>query len=117
MAMFPTAYAKLNLLDTSGAKRSPPMPGIPSFAESGYKDVVASAWFAYFAPARTPQPVLDKLRTEFAKAVNSREVRQQLLINGMYPVGDGPDALHKTMAEDTARWAKIMKATNFIATE
>ena len=115
ISMLPTGRVKV--LATSGAKRSPPMPGTPCFAELGYKDVVASAWFAYFAPAKTPAAVLDKLRTEFAKAVNSREVRQQLLINGMYPVGDGPEALLKTLRDDTARWAKIMKATNFVATE
>jgi tripartite-type tricarboxylate transporter receptor subunit TctC len=51
------------------------------------------------------------------KAVNSREVRQQLLVNGMYPVGDGPEALLRTMREDTARWGRIMRATNFSATE
>jgi tripartite-type tricarboxylate transporter receptor subunit TctC len=90
---------------------------VPNFSELGYKDVVASAWFSYYAPARTPLPVLERLRTEFAKAVNSREVRQQLLINGMYPVGDGPETLVKTMREDTARWAKIMKATKFVASD
>ncbi|HSI55154.1 MAG TPA: tripartite tricarboxylate transporter substrate binding protein, partial [Ramlibacter sp.] len=108
---------RIKVLATSGAKRSPPMPAIPTFTELGYKDVVASAWFSYYAPARTPPAVVEKLRTEFAKAVNSREVRQQLLVNGMYPVGDGPDALLKTMREDTERWGRIMRATNFVATD
>ena len=44
-------------------------------------------------------------------------MRQQLLQNGMYPVGDGSDALLKTMREDTARWAGIMKAVNFQAND
>ena len=48
---------------------------------------------------------------------NSREVRQQLLLNGMYPVGDGPDELIKTMRADTVRWGQVVKATNFVATE
>jgi tripartite-type tricarboxylate transporter receptor subunit TctC len=108
---------RIKVLATSGAKRSPPMPAIPTFVELGYKDVIAAAWFSYYAPVKTPKPILDKLRTEFAKAVNSREVRQQLLFNGMYPVGDGPDVLLKTMREDTERWGKIMRATNFQATD
>ena len=108
---------RIKVLATSGAKRSPPMPAIPTFVELGYKDVVASAWFSYYAPAKTPKPVVDKLRAEFAKAVNSREVRQQLLVNGMYPVGDGPEALLKTMREDTERWGRIMRAVNFVATD
>lgn len=114
ITMLPTGRVKV--LATSGLKRSPPMPAIPTFVESGYKDVVASAWFSYYAPAKTPKQVLEKLRAEFAKAVNSREVRQQLLLNGMYPVGDGPEALTATMRADTERWARIMKATNFVAT-
>ena len=90
---------------------------MPTFTELGFKEVVASAWFSFYAPARTPKPVLDKLRAEFGRAVNSREVRQQLLVNGMYPVGDGPEALLKTMREDTARWGRIMKAVNFQAND
>lgn len=108
---------RIKVLATSGAKRSPPMPAIPTFVELGYKDVIAAAWFSYYAPAKTPKPVVDRLRAEFTRAVNSREVRQQLLFNGMYPVGDGPDVLLKTMREDTDRWAKIMKATNFVAAD
>jgi tripartite-type tricarboxylate transporter receptor subunit TctC len=115
ISMLPTGRVKV--LATSGARRSPPLPSVPSFAEQGYPSVVASAWFAYYAPARTPRPVLERLRSELARAVNSREVRQQLLLNGMYPVGDGPEALLKTMREDTQRWAAIMRATHFVATE
>lgn len=115
ITMLPSGRVKV--LATSGSRRSPPMPSIPTFVELGYKDVIAAAWFSYYAPAATPKPVLDKLRAEFARAVNSREVRQQLLVNGMYPVGDGPDALLKTMREDTERWRNIMRATNFVATD
>lgn len=108
---------RVKVLATSGLKRSPPMPAVPTFAEAGFPDVVASAWFSYYAPAKTPKPVLERLRAEFARAVNSREVRQQLLLNGMYPVGDGPEALLATMRADTERWARIMKATNFVAND
>jgi tripartite-type tricarboxylate transporter receptor subunit TctC len=108
---------RVKVLATSGEKRSPLMPNLPSFAESGYKDVVATAWFAYYAPLKTPQLVIDKLRAEFTRAVNTREVRQQLLQNGMYPVGDNSEALLKTMREDTARWAGIMKAVKFQAND
>jgi tripartite-type tricarboxylate transporter receptor subunit TctC len=108
---------RVKVLATSGEKRSPLMPNLPCFVESGYKDVVATAWFAYYAPLKTPQPIVDKLRAEFTRAINSREVRQQLLQNGMYPVGDNSEALLKTMREDTARWAGIMKAVNFQAND
>jgi len=115
LAMLPSGRVKV--LATSGAKRSPPMPSVPTFVELGYKDVIASAWFSYYAPARTPAPIVARLRSEFTKAVNSREVRQQLIVNGMYPVGDGPEALLKTMHDDTERWGRIMRAVNFSVSE
>jgi tripartite-type tricarboxylate transporter receptor subunit TctC len=108
---------RVKVLATSGEKRSPLMPNLPCFVESGYKDVVATAWFAYYAPLKTPQPVVDKLRAEITRAINTREVRQQLLQNGMYPVADNSEALLKTMREDTARWAGIMKAVSFQAND
>lgn len=108
---------RVKVLATSGEKRSPLMPELPTFTEAGLKDVVATAWFAYYAPRKTPQPIVDKLRAEFTRAVNSRELRQQLLQNGMYPAGDGPEALLRTMREDTARWGAIMKAVNFQAND
>ncbi|MBC7436416.1 MAG: tripartite tricarboxylate transporter substrate binding protein [Bdellovibrionales bacterium] len=108
---------RIKVLATSGAKRSPPMPAVPTFVELGYREVIAAAWFSYYAPAKTPKLIVERLRAEFTRAVNSREVRQQLIVNGMYPVGDGPELLLKTMREDTDRWAKIMKATNFVATD
>jgi tripartite-type tricarboxylate transporter receptor subunit TctC len=105
------------VLATSGEKRSPLMPDLPNFAEAGYKDVVATAWFAYYAPRRTPPPIVEQLRAQLLRAANSREVRQQLLAGGMYPVADDHAALLKTMQADTARWRTIMKAVNFQATD
>jgi tripartite-type tricarboxylate transporter receptor subunit TctC len=115
LAMLPSGRVKV--LATSGARRSPPMPQVPTFVELGYKEVQASAWFAYYAPARTPPAVVARLRSELLKAVNAREVRQQLLVNGMYPVGDGPEALLKTMQADTERWGRIIRATQFTAND
>ncbi|SCX61743.1 tripartite tricarboxylate transporter substrate binding protein [Variovorax sp. EL159] len=113
--MLPSGRVKV--LATSGEKRSPLMPNLPSFVEAGYEDVVATAWFAYYAPLKTPPATIEKLRAEFTRAVNAREVRQQLLQNGMYPIADGSEALLKTMREDTARWTAIMKAVNFQAND
>ena len=113
--MQPTGRVKV--LATSGEKRSPLLPGLPTFTEAGYKDVVATAWFAFYAPAKTPQPIVEKLRAEFTRAVNTRKVREQLLINGMVPISDDGEMLGKTMREDTARWGSIMKAVNFQAND
>ena len=107
---------KVKILATSGTSRSPFLPDVLTFVEQGFPKVQASAWFSYLAPAKTPKAVLDKLHAEFNKAIASREVRQQLLANGMYPVGGTRAELAQRMKEDSAHWARTIKATGFVAT-
>ena len=113
ITMLPTG--RIKVLATSGARRSPPMPQMPTFVEQGYPDVVADAWFSYYVPKATPPAVVARLRTEFMNAVHSREVRQQLLVAGMYPVGEDAGPLLRRMKADTERWGRIMRAVNFRA--
>lgn len=108
---------RVKVLATSGSQRSPLMPDRPTFVEAGYRDVVATAWFAYYAPSKTPAPVVARLRAEFTRALNTRAVRQTLLHNGMVPLADGPEILLRTMREDTERWTNIMRAVGFQATD
>src|SRR6185369_5457433 len=58
LTMLPTGRVKV--LATSGTRRSPPMPTVPTFVELGHKDVVATAWFSYYAPARTPAAIVER---------------------------------------------------------
>ena len=106
---------KVKILATSGAARSPFMPDVPTLAEQGFPKLQASAWFSYLAPAKTPPAVLARLNTEFNKAVNSRDVRSQLLVAGMYPVGGTPAELTAAIKQDSAQWARVVKATGFVA--
>ncbi len=106
---------KVKVLATSGTTRSPFMPDVPTFGELGFPKVQAAAWFSYLAPAKTPKAVLDRLHSEFNKAVTSREVRAQLLAAGMYPVGGTRAELTQRIKEDSAHWARVVKATGFVA--
>ena len=106
---------RVKVLATSGASRSPFLPDVPTFVELGFPKVTATAWFSYLAPAKTPRAVVDRLNSEFNKAINSREVRQQLLTAGMYPVGGTRAELAQKIREDSAQWARVIKATGFVA--
>ena len=108
---------RVKALATSGVTPSELLPKLPCFAQSGYKDVVATAWFSYYAPAGTPKPVVEQLRAEFIRAVQAPNVQKLLLANGMVPVGVGADEMVATMHEDSARWGAIMKATHFQAND
>ncbi len=106
---------KVKILATTGTTRSPFMPDVPTMVEQGFPSLHAGAWFAYLAPAKTPKAMLVRLQTEFNRAVTSREVRAQLLTAGMYPVGGTPQELTQQIKVDSAHWARIVKATGFVA--
>ena len=107
---------RVKVLATSGSSRSPFLPDVPTFVELGFPKVTATAWFSYLAPAKTPKAVVDRLNSEFNKAINSREVRQQLLTAGMYPVGGARTELAQKIRDDSTQWERIVKATGFVAT-
>ncbi len=106
---------KVKVLATSGATRSPFMPDVPTLIEQGFPKLQATGWFSYLAPAKTPKAVMERLHAEFNKAVQSREVRAQLLAAGMYPVGGSRAELTAKIKEDSAQWARVVKATGFVA--
>src|SRR4029450_9916107 len=64
-----TQPAKLPALPPPGQKRLPSLPDVPTAAEAGLPKLDATSWFAVFAPAQTPKPVVDKLTAEIAKVL------------------------------------------------
>ena len=106
---------RVKVLATSGGSRSPFLPDVPTFTELSFPKVTATAWFSYLAPVKTPKSIVDRLNSEFNKAINSREVRQQLLTAGMYPVGGTRAELAQKIRDDSAKWARVVKTTGFVA--
>jgi len=108
---------KLRVLGTSGSKRSPMAPDVPTFKELGFADIEGNGWQAFHTTAGTPRPTIDRLSTAIASAIKAPEVTERLLALGLEPVGSTPDELASRMAEDTARWAPVVKASGFRADE
>ena len=67
------AGGKVKALATSGAKRSPVTPNIPTVAEAGVPGYESGIWLGLMAPAKTPRPVLERLNAEVNKIINSPE--------------------------------------------
>ena len=107
--MLPTGRVKV--LATSGAKRSPPMPAVPTFVELGYKEVIASAWFSYYAPAKTPAPIVDKLHGEMAKIIATGEMRERFLGIGADPVGNTPAQFAAFIRAELKKWEPTVRAS------
>jgi tripartite-type tricarboxylate transporter receptor subunit TctC len=106
---------KMRALVLTGDKRSHTMPDVPTLKEQGI-DVVAHAWWGILAPARTPRPIIDKLVAELNKAIKLPDVSKILTeTQGMDVVALGPEATQKFIAENMARWGKVVKDNNIHA--
>jgi tripartite-type tricarboxylate transporter receptor subunit TctC len=104
---------KMRALATTAATRSPLLPEVPTFAEAALPKVDFSAWFAIFAPAGTPGPILDTLNKQIVAAVQSAEVRQKLVDAGFTVSGTSRAEAEKMVKAETPRWAAVVKATGF----
>jgi tripartite-type tricarboxylate transporter receptor subunit TctC len=100
---------KLRAIGVTSAKRSPSAPDIPTIAEQGLPGFEATSWFAVFAPAGTPRPVVDRLHAEFVRIFSLPDVVQKLRTLGLDPILGGPEALAKAQREEIAKWAKVVK--------
>ncbi|MBS0219346.1 MAG: ABC transporter substrate-binding protein [Proteobacteria bacterium] len=105
---------KARILASSGAKRSPQYPDVPTFKESGY-DIEGSAWYALFAPAGTPKEAVDTLSAAAIAAAHAPDLRQRLDPLGLEATGLGPADLAAIMKADDARWGPIIRASGFKA--
>ncbi|MBG9387996.1 Bug family tripartite tricarboxylate transporter substrate binding protein [Caenimonas aquaedulcis] len=103
---------QLIALATTGTKRSPLLPDVPTMQEAGVRDYDVFTWSALVTPANTPPEVLAKLRASLKKATDSPAVRAKLVDQGLELLGDSsPEALTRLLAEDLKKWPAIIKAS------
>jgi|SRR5438105_3082200 len=99
-------------LGVPGARRSPALPDVPTFQESGLAGFDVSSWVGIFAPARTPRAIIERLQRELAQVLQSPVVRERYAVLGIEPVGSKPDEFSEQVRADLARWEKVVKAAN-----
>ncbi|WP_052389554.1 tripartite tricarboxylate transporter substrate-binding protein [Belnapia moabensis] len=106
---------KLRVILTSGTRRATSAPNIPTLAEMGHPQRATQGFYAFFAPAGTPRPVVEALSAEVAAATIEPEVRSQLLALGLEPEVSSPEALAKLLREDIETWRPVIEASGFKA--
>jgi tripartite-type tricarboxylate transporter receptor subunit TctC len=100
---------KVKALATSGSKRSPVTPEIPTVAEAGLPGYESGIWLGLMAPAKTPRPVLEKLNAEVNKILSSPEVKESWLKQGTLTMGMSIEQFDKFLKEEIVKWAKVVK--------
>jgi tripartite-type tricarboxylate transporter receptor subunit TctC len=105
---------KARILATTGAKRSPAFPDVPTFREAGY-DIEGTGWYGLFAPAATPSAIVARLSAAAIDAMRAATVRARLESLGVEPTGLGPQELAAIMKRDYERWGPVIKASGFKA--
>jgi len=102
---------KVTALATSGRKRSPVTPDMPTLAEAGLPGYESGIWLGLMAPAKTPRPVLDKLNAEVNKILASPEVKENWLKQGTLTMGMSIEQFDKFLREEIVKWAKVVKVS------
>ena len=108
---------KLRILAVSGAKRSRFLPNVPTFAESGFKDVEASEYFGVFVPAKTPPEVVAKLNAAIQNALKAKPLVEGLEKLSFEVAGQSPAEFGKLVQGELKRWGPVVKASGFSSDE
>ena len=102
---------KLKPLATTGAKRDPLLPDLPTVAEAGVPGYESGVWFGIMVPAGTPKPIVDKLNAEMVKGTKSPDFVKRMTELGYAIMGSTPEQMAEMNKVDFARWAPIIKAS------
>ena len=102
---------RLRLIASSGAKRFPGTPNVPTLVESGYPGLVATSWIGFLAAGGTPRNIVDRYHKELAKILQSPDVRDRLTAMEFDVVASTPEQFSAWIRNEIPRWGKVIKAT------
>jgi len=100
---------RVKAIATSGQKRTPALPTLPTMDEAGLKGFDYSPWYGFFAPARTPPEVVQKLHTAINKVLTDPEIISKLGQQGLEVQALSREQFGQIVTSDIAKWGKIIK--------
>jgi tripartite-type tricarboxylate transporter receptor subunit TctC len=109
-AMSHVRAGKLRALAVTTIKRNPGAPEIPTVAEAlKIRDYEVDSWYAMFAPAKTPAPIVARMQKEIARVIQLPDVKQKLLEQGGDTVGSTPEELDRVVKSELRKWAEVIR--------
>jgi len=106
---------RLHALATTGARRDPTLPDLPTVAEAGVKGYESGVWFGLAVPAGTPKEIIAKLADDAVKATKSPDYVKRMTEVGYVIVGAGPDQMAEMTRAEIARWGPVVKSSGATA--
>lgn len=100
---------QVKALAVSGRERARDMPKVPTLVETGVLDLQMETWFGLFAPARTPRPIVERLRAEIDRAMQSADVRARLEMGSGRSLRMPPAETEAFVDAEVARWAGLLR--------
>ena len=100
---------KLKALAAASVDRNARLPNVPTLAEQGFADTTADNWYGLLAPAKTPAPVIAKIRDATAAALADPDVAAKLIASGAIPAATSSAEFGQLMADELARWGRVVR--------
>jgi len=101
---------QLRALAVTSKERSKMLPDVPTANESGFPGVDIAGWFGFMVPSGTPKDVVDKIYTDVAAVMKDPDMLSKLAGQGMTPVANTPEQFARQIADESQKWAEIVKA-------
>lgn len=99
---------RLRMVAVLSEERSPAFPNVPTMKELGHSGLVVDTWYGIFAPAGTPRDAVARLNKEVNALLQQPELRDALAKQGLTPVADRPERLGELVAQEIARWNRVV---------
>jgi len=92
-------------------QRTPLLPDVPTMEEAGLPGYEVRAWYGFFAPAKTPRPIIQTLYGQFRTALAMPDVQSRFAALGTDTVGSTPEEFTRAFHDELRRWSKFIKDT------
>ena len=104
-----TQAGKVKLLATTGVKRIPALPNLPTIAEAGYAGAGMSIWYGLVAPAGTPREIVTRLNKEMIRIMALPDIKERFVQLGAEPTTSTPEEFTALVREELAKWGKVIR--------
>lgn len=106
---------RVRAIAVTSKERLPALPAMPTVAESGLTGYESSQWYGLLAPAGTPAEIVNVLSAQVGKIMRTPEMKRQMADSGSIAVGSTREAFAKHLADEFAKWPKVIKASGATA--